>query len=166
MNSIIERKKIIVLMLLTAHLICGVQSVGYGGELFWGIGEVFGAVGVGLGAAGEGIGAGFGAVGEGLGAAGEGLGAAWEAFDTVGEAIGVHPIELIATGGISALLRHIPLPEAHVRGRVRGCLKRVRHARERANRDCSFRQRSFLGFPRRAVRTTAYTRRADFQLCR
>ena len=55
-----------------------------------------------------------------MGAAGEGLGAAWEAFDAVGEAFGVHPIELIATGGISALLRHIPLPEAHVRGRVRG----------------------------------------------
>ncbi len=120
MNFIIERQRIIAFMLLATLFIFSVQSVGHGGELFWGIGEVFGAVGVGLGAAGEGIGAGFGAVGEGLGAAGEGLGAAWEAFDTVGEAIGVHPIELIATGGISALLRHIPLPEAHVRGRVRG----------------------------------------------
>ena len=124
MNSIIERQKIIAFMLFTILLICSVQSVGYGGELFWGVGEALGAageaVGAGLGAAGEGIGAGFGAVGEGLGAAGEGLGAAWEAFDAVGEAFGVHPIELIATGGISALLRHIPLPEAHVRGRVRG----------------------------------------------
>lgn len=124
MNSIIERQKIIAFMLLTALFICSVQSAGYSGELFWGIGEALGgageAVGVGLGAAGEGIGDGFGAVGEGLGAAGEGLGAAWEAFDAVGEAFGVHPIELIATGGITALLRHIPLPEAHVRGRVRG----------------------------------------------
>ena len=116
MNSIIERQKIIAFMLLTALFICSVQSAGYGGELFWGIGEVFGAVGEGFGAVGEG----FGAVGKGLGAAGEGLGAAWEAFDAVGEAFGVHPIELIATGGITALLRHIPLPEAHVRGRVRG----------------------------------------------
>ena len=120
MKSRIESRKIIVLMLLTTYLICGAQSVSHGGELFWGLGEAVGAIGEGLGAAGEGIGAGFGAVGEGLGAAGEGLGAAWEAFETVGEAFGVHPIELIATGGISALLRHIPLPEAHVRGRVRG----------------------------------------------
>ena len=55
-----------------------------------------------------------------MGAAGEGLGAAWEAFDAVGEAFGVHPVELIATGGISVILRYIPLPDANVRGRVRG----------------------------------------------
>ena len=124
MNFAIDSRKIIFLMLLTMYLFCSVQGVSYSGELFWGLGEALGgageAVGAGLGAAGEGIGAGFGAVGEGLGAAGEGLGAAWEAFDTIGEAFGVHPIELIATGGISALLRYIPLPEAHVRGRVRG----------------------------------------------
>ena len=115
-----KSQKTIVITLLIVLLVCGLQGVSYSGELFWGLGEALGAVGEGLGAAGEGLGAGFGAVGEGLGAAGEGLGAAWEAFETVGEAFGVHPIELIATGGISALLRHIPLPEAHVRGRVRG----------------------------------------------
>ena len=124
MKLIFDSQKVIVIPLLVAFLICGVPHVSYGGELFWGLGEILGgageALGAGLGAAGEGIGAGVGAVGEGLGAAGEGLGAAWEAFDTVGEAFGVHPIELIATGGISALLRHIPLPEGHVRGRVRG----------------------------------------------
>ena len=124
MKSRATSRKIIIFMLLTAFLTCGIQGASYSGELFWGLGEALGgageAVGAGLGAAGEGIGAGFGAVGEGLGAAGEGLGAAWETFDAVGEAFGVHPIELIATGGISALLRHIPLPEAHVRGRVRG----------------------------------------------
>ena len=124
MKSRATSRKIIIFMLLTAFLFCGVQGVGYGGELFWGLGEALGgageAVGAGLGAAGEGIGAGFGAVGEGLGAAGEGLGAAWEAFDAVGEAFGVHPVELIATGGISVILRYIPLPDANVRGRVRG----------------------------------------------
>ena len=124
MKLILESQKVIVIPLLVAFLICGVPHVSYGGELFWGLGEILGgageALGAGLGAAGEGVGAGFGAVGEGLGAAGEGLGAAWEAFDTVGEAFGVHPIEVIATGGISALLRLIPLPDAHVRGRVRG----------------------------------------------
>ena len=113
MKSIVTSRKIIIFMLLTVFLICGVQGVGYGGELFWGLGA-------GLGAAGEGIGAGFGAVGEGLGAAGEGLGAAWEAFDAVGEAFGVHPVELIATGGISVILRYIPLPDANVVGQVRG----------------------------------------------
>ena len=124
MKSRATSRKIIIFMLLTAFLFCGVQGVGYSGELFWGLGEIFGAVGeglgAGLGAAGGGIGAGFGAVGEGLGAAGEGLGAAWEAFDAVGEAFGVHPVELIATGGISVILRYIPLPDANVRGRVRG----------------------------------------------
>ena len=124
MKSRATSRKIIIFMLLTVFLICGVQGVGYGGELFWGLGEIFGVVGeglgAGLGAAGEGIGAGFGAVGEGLGAAGEGLGAAWEAFDAVGEAFGVHPIEVIATGGISVILRYIPLPDANVVGQVRG----------------------------------------------
>ena len=117
MKSRATSRKIIIFMLLTVFLICGVQGVGYGGELFWGLGEIFGAVGeglgAGLGAAGEGIGAGFGAVGEGLGAA-------WEAFDAVGEAFGVHPVELIATGGISVILRYIPLPDANVVGQVRG----------------------------------------------
>ena len=123
MKSRATSRKIIIFMLLTVFLVCGVQGVGYGGELCWGLGEIFGAVGeglgAGLGAAGEGIGAGFGAVGEGLGAAGEGLGAAWEAFDAVGEAFGVHPVELIATGGISVILRYIPLPDANVVGQVR-----------------------------------------------
>ena len=63
MKSRVTIRKIIVFMLLTAFLICGVQGVGYGGELFWGLGEALGgageAVGAGLGAAGEGIGAGF-----------------------------------------------------------------------------------------------------------
>ena len=116
MKSRATSRKIIIFMLLTVFLVCGVQGVGYGGELFWGLGEIFGAVGeglgAGLGAAGEGIGAGFGA-------AGEGLGAAWEAFDAVGEAFGVHPVELIATGGISVILRYIPLPDANVVGQVR-----------------------------------------------
>ena len=116
MKSRATSRKIIIFMLLTVFLVCGVQGVGYGGELFWGLGEIFGAVGeglgAGLGAAGEGIGAGFGAVGEGLGAA-------WEAFDAVGEAFGVHPVELIATGGISVILRYIPLPDANVVGQVR-----------------------------------------------
>ena len=124
MNDITANKKLISLTLLTVLLICGVQGVSYSGELFWDIGEAvgagFGAVGEGLGAAGEGLGDGFGAVGQGLGAAGEGLGAAWETFDAIGEAVGVHPVELIATGGISAILRHIPLPDASVRGHVRG----------------------------------------------
>ena len=113
MKSRATSRKIIIFTLLTVFLICGVQGVGYGGELFWGLGEIFGAVG-------EGLGAGFGAVGEGLGAAGEGLGTAWEAFDAVGEAFGVHPIEIIATGGISVILRYIPLPDANVVGHVRG----------------------------------------------
>ena len=113
MKSIVTIRKIIVFMLLTAFLICGVQGVGYSGELFWGLGEA-------LGGAGEAVGAGLGAAGEGIGAAGEGLGAAWEAFDAVGEAFGVHPVKLIATGGISVILRYIPLPDANVRGRVRG----------------------------------------------
>jgi hypothetical protein len=104
-------------MLLTAFLICGVQDVSYGGELFWGLGEAFGA---GLVAAEEGIGAGFGAVGKGLGAAGEGLGTAWEAFDVVGDAFGVHPIEIIATGGTTVIFRLIQLPDASIRGHVRG----------------------------------------------
>ena len=112
MNSRATSRKIIIFMLLTVFLVCGVQGVGYGGELFWGLGEIFGAVG-------EGLGAGLGAVGEGLGAAGEGLGAAWEDFDAVGEAFGVHPVELIATGGISVILRYIPLPDANVVGQVR-----------------------------------------------
>ena len=124
MKSRATSRKIIIFMLLTAFLFCGVQGVGYSGELFWGLGEALGgageAVGAGLGAAGEGIGAGFGAVGEGLGAAGEGLGAAWEAFDAVGEAFGVHPVEIIATGGISVILRYIPIPDANVVGQVRG----------------------------------------------
>ena len=124
MNDITANKKLISLTLLTVLLICGVQGVGYSGELFWEVGEAvgagFGAVGEGLGAAGEGLGDGLGAVGQGLGAAGEGLGAAWETFDAIGEAVGVHPVELIATGGISAILRHIPLPDASVRGHVRG----------------------------------------------
>ena len=157
-------------MLLTAFLTCGIQGASYSGELFWGLGEALGgageAVGAGLGAAGwEGIGAGFGAVGEGLGATGEGLGAAWETFDAVGEAFGVHPIELIATGGISALLRHIPLPEAHVRGRVRGA-SNVFVMPESGQIGIVVSGSVIFGFPRRAVRTTAYTRRADFQLCR
>ena len=113
MKSIVESRKIIFLMLLTTFLFCGVQGVGYGGELFWGLGAGFGA-------ARGGIGAETGAVGEGLGAAGEGLGAAWEAFNTIGEAFGVHPIEVIATGGISVILRYIPLPDANVVGQVRG----------------------------------------------
>ena len=124
MNDITANKKLISLTLLTVLLICGGQGVSYSGELFWEIGEAlgagFGAVGEGLGAAGEGLGAGFGAVGQGLGAAGEGLGVAWETFDAIGEAVGVHPVELIATGGISAILHHIPLPNASVRGHVRG----------------------------------------------
>ena len=101
MKSRATSRKIIIFMLLTVFLVCGVQGVGYGGELCWGLGEIFGAVG------------------EGLGAAGEGLGAAWEAFDAVGEAFGVHPVELIATGGISVILRYIPLPDANVVGQVR-----------------------------------------------
>ena len=116
MKSRVTIRKIIVFMLLTAFLTCGIQGASYSGELFWGLGEIFGAVGEGLGAAGQGL----GAVGEGLGAAGEGLGAAWEAFDAVGEAFGVHPVELIATGGISVILRYIPLPDANVVGQVRG----------------------------------------------
>ena len=113
MKSRATSRKIIIFMLLTVFLICALQGVSYGGELFWGLGEIFGVFG-------EGLGAGFGAVGEGLGAAGEGLGAAWEAFDAVGEAFGVHPVELIATGGISVILRYIPLPDANVVGQVRG----------------------------------------------
>ena len=116
MKSRATSRKIIIFMLLTAFLFCGVQGASYSGELFWGLGEIFGAVGEGLGAAGQGL----GAVGEGLGAAGEGLGAAWEAFDAVGEAFGVHPVEIIATGGISVILRYIPIPDANVVGQVRG----------------------------------------------
>lgn len=117
MKSTMKCRKIILLGLLTTILICGLQGVSYSGEVFWEIGEAlgagFGAVGEGLGAAGEGL----GAAGEGVGA---GLGGVWEAFDTIGEAVGIHPVELIATGGFSAFIRLIPLPEANAAGHVRG----------------------------------------------
>ena len=121
MKLILDSQKVIVIPLLVAFLIGGVQHVSYGGEVFWEIGEAlgagFGAVGEGLGGAGEGLGAGLGAVGEGVGA---GLGGVWEAFDTIGEAVGIHPVELVATGGFSAFIRLIPLPEANASGHVRG----------------------------------------------
>ncbi len=121
MKSTIKSRKNIFVTLLTIFLICGLQSVSYSGDVFWEVGEAlgagFGAVGEGLGAAGEGLGAGLGAAGEGVGA---GLGGVWEAFDTIGEAVGIHPVELIATGGLSAIIRLIPLPEANAAGHVRG----------------------------------------------
>ena len=45
MKSRATSRKIIIFMLLTAFLICGVQGVGYSGELFWGLGEALGGAG-------------------------------------------------------------------------------------------------------------------------
>ncbi len=73
MKNMATNQKLILLMLMTAFLMCWVQGVSHSGSVVGGVGQAIGAagtaVGTGLGAAGTAIGVGLGAVGTGLGVA-------------------------------------------------------------------------------------------------
>ena len=70
MKNIATNQKLILLMLITAFLMCWVQGVSHGGSVVGGVGEALGAagtavvtaVGAGLGAAGTVVGVAAGAV--------------------------------------------------------------------------------------------------------
>ena len=73
MKNMATNQKLILLMLITAFLMCWVQGVSHGGSVVGGIGGALGAagtaVGTGLGAAGTAIGVGLGAAGTAIGVA-------------------------------------------------------------------------------------------------
>ncbi len=66
MKNVATNQKLILLMLMTAFLMCWLQGVSHGGSVVGGVGQAIGAagtaVGVGLGAVGTGLGAAAGAV--------------------------------------------------------------------------------------------------------
>ena len=69
MKNMATNQKLILLMLITAFLMCWVQGVSHGGSVVGGVGEALGGVGEALGAAGTAIGIGVGAAGTAIGVA-------------------------------------------------------------------------------------------------